>query len=286
MKINRISPDKHKYLQIVSTIAKPPKSLYFIGKLPETRLTSVAIVGTRKPSGYGKEVAAQLAGSLAKHGVVIISGLALGTDAIAHRSALEAGGTTIAVLGNGLPAIYPSSHTALAQQITENGGAILSEYEPETTARPYHFLERNRIVSGLSDAIIIVEAAARSGTLNTASHALEQGREVFVVPGNITSSLSSGCNALLKQGAHPVTCPEDVLEVIAPELLQQQTSLPLGSTPLETTIISLIQSGTRDGELLQQLANVSPAEFSQALTMMELGGIVHPLGANQWSLRQ
>jgi len=122
MKINRISPDKHKYLQIVSSIAKPPKSLYFIGKLPEARVTSVAIVGTRKPSSYGKEVASLLASGLAKRGVVIVSGLALGTDAIAHRSALEVGGTTIAVLGNGLPAIYPSSHTALAQQITENGG--------------------------------------------------------------------------------------------------------------------------------------------------------------------
>jgi DNA processing protein len=286
MKINRISPEKHKYLQMVSTIAKPPESLYFIGKLPETRLTSVAIVGTRKPSSYGKEVASHLASSLAKRGVVIISGLALGTDAIAHRSALEAGGTTIAILGNGLPAIYPSSHTTLAQQIVNNNGVILSEYEPGTAARPYHFLERNRIVSGLSDAIIIVEAAARSGTLNTASHALEQGRDVFVVPGNITSPLSSGCNALLKQGAHPVMYPEDVLEIIAPELLQRQSSLPLGGTPIETVIISLIQAGTRDGELLQQQAGVSAAEFSQALTMMELGGIVRPLGANQWTLRQ
>ena len=128
MKINRISPDKHEYLQITSTIAKPPKSLYFIGKLPQTRLTSVAIVGTRKPSSYGKEVTSLLAGGLAKRGVVIVSGLALGTDAIAHRSALEVGGTTIAILGNGLPRIYPSSHTTLAEHIVSGGGAILSEY--------------------------------------------------------------------------------------------------------------------------------------------------------------
>jgi DNA processing protein len=285
MKINRATPDKHKYLQITSSIAKPPKSLYFIGEIPATRLTSVAIIGTRKPSPFGKEVATLLAKNLAKRGVVIISGLALGTDAVAHRGALEVNGTTIAVLGNGLPEIYPSSHRTLAEQIIANGGAILTEYEPGTPARPFRFLERNRIVSGLSDAIIIVEAAARSGTLNTASHALEQGREVFAVPGNITSPLSSGCNALIKQGAHPVTCAEDVLEIIAPHLLTQQTALPLGRTPLETMIISLLQSGVRDGELLQQRTNTSAAEFSQSLTMMELGAIIRPLGGNQWTLR-
>ncbi len=285
MKINRATPDKHKYLQIMSSIAKPPKSLYFIGEIPTTRLTSVAIIGTRKPSPYGKEVTTLLANDLAKRGVVIISGLALGTDAIAHRGALEANGTTIAVLGNGLPEIYPSSHRALAEQIIADGGAVLTEYEPGTPARPFRFLERNRIVSGLSDAIIIVEAAARSGTLNTASHALEQGREVFAVPGNITSPLSSGCNALIKQGAHPVTCVEDILEVIAPHLLTGQVALPLGRTPLETLIISLLQSGVRDGELLQRQTNTPAADFSQSLTMIELSGIIRPLGGNQWTLR-
>lgn len=285
MKINRATPDKHEYLQITSSIAKSPKSLYFIGKIPTTRLPSVAIIGSRKPSPYGKEVATQLAHDLAKRGIVIVSGLALGTDAIAHKSALEANGTTIAVLGNGLPEIYPSSHRALAEQIVLSGGAIITEYEPGTPARPFRFLERNRIVSGLSDAIIIVEAAARSGTLNTASHALEQGREVFAVPGNITSPLSSGCNALIKQGAHPATCAEDILEIIAPHLLEQQAALPLGRTPLEATIISLLQSGMRDGEQLQQHANISAVEFSQSLTMMELGGLIRPLGGNQWTLR-
>jgi len=284
-KINTLSPDKQNFVQIISTIDKSPKSLYFIGKLPETRLPAVAIVGTRKPSRYGIEVAHKLASDLAKKGVVIVSGLALGIDSIAHRATLEVGGCTIAVLGNGLPGIYPSSHKELASRIVEKGGAVLTEYEPGTPARPYRFLERNRLVSGLSDAIIIVEAAARSGTLNTAMHALEQGREVFVVPGNITSPLSSGCNALLKQGAHPVTCAEDVLEVIAPHLLKAQASLPLGNTPLETTIIGLLQAGMRDGDELQRQAGVSAAEFSQALTMMELQGTLRALGGNQWTLR-
>lgn len=285
MKINRATPEKHNYLRLLADIPKPPKQLYVIGALPAERRPSVAIVGTRKPSSYGKEVTQQLSYDLAKKGVVIISGLALGVDGIAHRAALEAKGTTIAVLANGLPQIYPATHKDLADQITQAGGAVLSEYEPETPARSYQFLQRNRIVSGLSDAIIITEAAARSGTLNTAMHALEQGKEVFVVPGNITSPLSASCNTLLKQGARPITSADDVLEIIAPDLLQPQSSLALGDTPLETTIITLLQSGVRDGDELQQRSESSINDFNTALTMMEINGVIRALGANQWTLR-
>jgi DNA processing protein len=285
MKINRATPDKHKYLQLLVNIPSSPKQLFIMGTLPAQRIPSVAIVGTRKPSNYGKEVTQRLTYDLAKKGIVIISGLALGVDGIAHRAALEAGGTTIAVLANGLPQIYPATHKDLADQIIKQGGAILSEYEPETSARTYQFLQRNRIVSGLSDAIIITEAAARSGTLNTAMHALEQGKEVFVVPGNITSPLSSGCNTLLKQGARPALCADDILEVIAPELLQSQATLALGNTPLETTIIQLLTGGVRDGEELQQRSGSSISEFNAALTMMEITGTIRALGANQWTIR-
>lgn len=285
MKINRATPDKHNYLRLLSEIPSPPKQLYVTGTLPAERLPSVAIVGTRKPSSYGKEVTQRLAYDLAKKGLVIISGLALGVDGIAHRAALEAGGITIAVLANGLPQIYPATHKDLADQITKQGGAVLSEYEPETSARTYQFLQRNRIVSGLSDAIIITEAAARSGTLNTAMHALEQGKEVFVVPGNITSPLSTGCNTLLKQGARPATCADDILEVIAPDLLQSQATLALGSSPLETTIIQLLTSGVRDGEELQRRSGSTISEFNTALTMMEITGSIRALGANRWTLR-
>lgn len=284
MKINKISPQEQNYLQMLETIANKPKALYVMGELPTERRPSVAIVGTRKPTAYGKEVTHRLAYELAKRGVIIISGLALGVDGLAHRATLEAGGTTIAVLGNGLDSIYPAAHRTLAQQVVESGGAILSEYEPEVGARGYQFLERNRIVSGLADAIIITEAAARSGTLNTAGHALEQGRDIFVVPGNITSPLSSGCNALLKQGASPVTEAKDILEVIAPQQLQPQAVLPLGATPLETKIITLLQAGLRDGDQLQQKAGVQASEFNQALTMMEINGTVRALGGNQWTL--
>ena len=285
MKINSISPQDSKYLQIITTIAIPPKKLHFIGKIPDKRIPTVAIVGSRKPTAYGKEVTYQLAFDIAKRGVMIISGLALGVDAIAHRAALDAGGKTLAVLANGVDIIYPATNRDLASDVLAHEGAIISEYEPGTEARDFQFLERNRIVSGLSDAIIVTEAAARSGTLSTAAHALEQGREVFVVPGNITSPLSAGCNSLIKQGAHPITCAEDVLEIIAPELLRPQSLLPLGSTPLESKIISLLQSGIRDGEELQGLSEVDVVEFSRAITMMEISGTIRALGGNQWTLR-
>ena len=285
MKINSISPQKHKYLQIINTIAKVPKRLHYIGSLPENRLTTVAIVGSRKPTAYGKEVTYQLAYDLAKRGIVILSGLALGVDSIAHQAALDAGGLTIAVLPSSVDDIYPRTHSNLAKQIIASGGAIISEYESETRIYKTNFLERNRIVSGLADALIVTEAAIRSGTLSTVGHALEQGREVFAVPGNITSPLSAGCNALIKQGAAPITSAQDVLEVIAPDLLDEQQPLALGNTPIETKIISLLKSGIRDGDQLQEETGIDASEFAQTLTMLELGGTIRSLGGNQWTLR-
>jgi len=285
MNINKISPHKHKYLQIIDTIDKSPEKLYFIGKLPENRQPTVAVVGSRKPTSYGKEVTYRIANDLAIRGIIIVSGMALGVDAIANRAALDAGGITLAVVANSVDIIYPANHKQLTADIIKNGGAIISEYEPVTEARDFQFLERNRIVSGLSDAVIVTEAAARSGTLSTVMHALNQGREVFVVPGNITSPLSAGCNNLIKQGAHPITCAEDVIEIIAPDLLRPQSSLALGSNPLESTIIGLLQSGIRDGDELQTLAGVEASEFSTTLTMLEISGTIRPLGGNQWTLR-
>lgn len=280
-----MSPLSHNYLKLLKSIADCPEWLYKMGDLPEERRVSVAIVGTRKPSAYGKEVTLRLAEELARRGIVIVSGLALGVDSIAHRAALDAGGTTIAVLANGLPEIYPSNHKELAGRIISSGGAIISEYETGTPPMGFRFLERNRLVSGLADAIVITEAASRSGTLNTASHALEQGKEIFVVPGNITSPLSAGCNALLRQGATPVTKVEDILEAIAPELLQPQAALALGNTPAETTVITLLQSGIRDGDELQRKSKLEPQAMAEALTMLEINGVVRSLGANQWTLR-
>jgi len=284
-KINSLRPLEHEFLKVVETIAHSPKRLYFKGKLPEQRTPTVAIVGTRRPTSYGKEVTYQLAHELAMRGVVIISGLAIGVDAIAHQATLDAGGITIAVLANGIDTVYPATNQNLAKDILAKGGAIISEYEPGIEARDFQFLNRNRIVSGLSDAIIITEAAIHSGTMSTAAHALEQGREVFVVPGNITSPSSAGCNKLIRQGACPITCADDVLEVIAPELLTRQSLAPLGSTPLESKIIELIESGVRDGEELQIRTGTDISEFSQTLTLMEISGSIRALGGNRWTLK-
>ena len=290
MEINRIRPDEHNFTQRLATIANPPKSLCFMGKLPNSGAPVVAIVGSRKPSAYGREVTEQLAGDLATAGCIIVSGLALGIDGIAQKAALEAGGTVIGVIPNELPDISPQTNYKLAMNIIKNDGAILSEWKKGDgkIVNRWSFLERNRLVSGLADAVIITEAAERSGTLNTAAHALSQGRDVFAVPGNITSPLSAGCNALLKQGAYPVTEAKDILYAIAPsatQLATDQAVIPLGETPAENTIIGLLRAGLRDGDQLQQQSGLNPADFATALTMLEINGVIKPLGANNWTLR-
>ena len=289
MEINRIRPDEHNFTQRLASIANPPKSLCFMGTLPTSGAPVVAIVGSRKPSAYGREVTEQLASDLAKAGCIIISGLALGIDGIAQKAALEAGGTVIGVIPNELPDISPQTNYKLAMNIIKNGGAILSEWKKGDgkIVNRWSFLERNRLVSGLADAVIITEAAERSGTLNTAAHALSQGRDVFAVPGNITSPLSAGCNALLKQGALVATTATDILNVIAPSATQSATDqavIPLGETPAENTIIDLLRAGLRDGDQLQQQSGLNPADFATALTMLEINGVIKPLGANNWTL--
>jgi len=290
MEINRIRPDEHNFTQRLASIANPPKSLCFMGTLPTSGAPVVAIVGSRKPSAYGQEVTEQLASDLAKAGCIIVSGLALGIDGIAQKAALEAGGTVIGVIPNELPDISPQTNYKLAMNIIKNGGAILSEWKKGDgkIVNRWSFLERNRLVSGLADAVIITEAAERSGTLNTAAHALSQGRDVFAVPGNITSPLSAGCNALLKQGALVATAATDILDAIAPSATQSATDqaiIPLGETPAENTIIGLLRAGLRDGDQLQQQSGLNPADFATALTMLEINGVIKPLGANNWALR-
>lgn len=288
--INHTTPQAHQYLNPLCHIAKPPQQIHYLGTLPEERRPSVAIVGSRRPTRYGREVTEQFARELTRQGVIIISGLALGIDSIAHQACVAVGGTTIAVLGNGLPRIYPANHTALAGEIVAKGGAVVSEHLAGDGYRfgSWSFLERNRLVAGLADVVVITEAAERSGTLNTAAHALEQGKDVFAVPGNITSPLSQGCNNLLKQGALPATSPADILAVmtITPPQRQQSenSTLPLGSTPLEAAIIKLLRQGLRDGEEIQRRLGTPISEFTIALTMLEINGVIRSLGANQWTL--
>lgn len=285
MRINEISPLDNSYLKIVGSIAKSPKRLYYIGTLPSQRRPTLAIVGTRKPTAYGRGVTERFAGELATRGVVIVSGLALGIDAIAHQASLDAGGTTIAILANALPEIRPMTNRVIGERILASGGAIISESDGELPLGKWSFLERNRLVAGISDAILITEASARSGTLNTAMRALEQGKDVFVIPGNITSPSSAGCNLLLKQGAIPVTDVDDILERIAPQLINSQTQLALGTTDAEVAILTALKDGLRDGDEIQRATGVDPSEFATSLTMLELSGAIKSLGANQWTLR-
>ncbi len=267
-----------------------PTELYIAGKLPARRIPAVAIIGSRRPTTYGKEVTYRFAYDLAKRGVIIISGLAYGIDAVAHQAALDAGGTTVAVMAQGLHRVYPAEHFRLAQDIIAAGGALVSEQALGVEAHKYHFLARNRLVSGLADAVIVTEATDRSGTVSTVTHALSQNKEVFAVPGHITSLLSVGPNRLLQQGAHVALEVRDILEVIAPgyNLPGEQTSIPLGDTPLEASIITAVQGGIHDGELLQKVCaeahDVSAGMFLQTLTMMELKGTLRSLGGNQWGL--
>ncbi len=297
-KINQISPLEHKYTEVLEAIALKPKTLYFRGKLPENmsktkkqgQIKSVAIVGSRHNTKYGEEIAYKLAYALAKRGAVVVSGLAYGIDSVAHRGCLAANGRTVAVLGTPIDQIYPKEHLSLAREIIEKDGAILSEYAPGARIYPKtSFLERNRLISGLSDIVVIVEAAEKSGSLNTATHAINQGKTVFAVPGNITSPYSQGCNKLIRQGAFPYTEPDDVLRELFPEdytkkrkqLKKQQL---IGDTDAETLVLVAISEGLRSGDNIMKATKLPPEVFSQTVTLLEIKGRLRSLGMNNWAL--
>lgn len=244
----------------------------------------ITIIGSRKVSAYGREVTLGLAGELAKAGVVIISGLALGVDSLAHKAALDAGGLTIAVLPTGLDKIYPATHRDLARQILQQGGALVTEYPEGTNVYKTNFIARNRIASGLGDALLITEAAEKSGTLHTANFALEQGRPVLAVPGNITSPTSAGTNNLIKTGATPVTSVQDVFYALGIEQTAQQKEPPKSSDPNEQILIDLLFADVNDGTELLEQSGLELRVFNQTLTMLEIRGRIRPLGNNRWSL--
>ena len=318
MKINRIRPLEAKFTEVLDAIALKPKMLYFIGKMPENVSKTVGIVGARKCTSYGEKIAYEAGFELAKAGVLVVSGLAYGIDSIAARGALDAGGRTVAILGTPIDRIYPEEHLKLAEEIVEKGGMIISEYAPRdkqvlaemgisetevelgpdevrregqraTNCRT-SFLYRNRLIAGLSDAVLIAEAAERSGSLNTASHALEQGKELFATPGDITRATSVGCNRLIAQGAHLYAKPGDILEVLFPDGLPGEKKIrkmPVFSgSPVEKAIVAEIVSGNMDGEEIVAKLGLSVPEFSQAITMLEIRGLVRSLGMNNWELKR
>lgn len=283
-KINRQSIGISGFTSVLSNYEGMPHSLYVAGTLPEHRPPSVAIIGSRKPTSYGKEVTQKLAGDLARQGVVIVSGLAYGIDAVAHEAALEVGGTAIAVMANGLHRIYPAANQNLAERIIKNGGAIVSEQETGVDAHKYHFLARNRIVSGLVDAVIVTEATDKSGTFSTVAHALTQNKEVFAVPGPINSLLSAGPNRLIQQGARVALSAKDILESIAPSLVLKQSQLPLGDTQEQVELIQALSTRTMDSSELAASLGQPIEQLLQTLTLMELNGTIR-ITAGKWSIR-
>ena len=285
MKVKKLTINDSAYPSLLKTISSPPKELYYLGTAPEEWMARprIAIVGSRGITPYGRRVTEDFSYELAKRGVTIVSGLALGVDAAAHTAALKAGGIHIAVLANGLDAIYPASNTGLARDLLAAGGTIISEYPEGAPSFKQHFVARNRIVAGLSDAILITEATEHSGTLHTAKFALEQGRDVMVVPGNITSPNSAGCNNLIKSGATPVCSIEDILHTLGAKNLIATTVVHVGETLEEQAILDQLYGGVSDAHELMVSSKLDSQIFTQTLTMLELSGKIRPLGNNHWA---
>lgn len=260
----------------------PPKYLYQQGSELSKLLQrpTVGIVGSRKVSSYGRSVTEDFANTLAKQGIVIVSGLALGVDSIAHRACLEAKGQTIAVLPSGLEAIYPSSHQGLAKQIIQTGGSLVTEYEPQEKPMKHFFIARNRIIAALSDILLVTEAAERSGSLHTANFALELGKPVFAVPGNITNINSSGTNKLIQMGASPALSPEDLIQELG--LASAPIAAYIPENEAEELLLTLLDQGISDGELLHQKSGLASQVYQQHLTLLEIKGVIKPLSANRW----
>jgi DNA processing protein len=272
---------------VLQKIPSPPRQMLCHGA-PLAGLMErprVAIVGSRGPSAYGKQVTAQLARELAEQGIVIISGLALGIDAIAHQATLEVDGLAIAVLPGPVDKIYPRTNRRLGEDILDKGGALVSEYAEGEISFKQNFIARNRLVAGLAQAVLIPEAAEKSGSLHTARFAVEQGKDVLAVPGNINSKLSVGTNNLIKSGAVPITGYQDVLHTLGLTDHKTPAREIRGRNAHEQTVLDLMLTGIIDGDELLRESQLTTSEFNQMLTMLEIGALIRPLGANQWSLR-
>jgi DNA processing protein len=271
--------DDDTYPRRLREIDQPPPVLYLRGSIDPEDDWAVAIVGTRRVTTYGRQVTADLAAFLAGNGITVISGLARGVDAIAHEAALQAGGRTIAVLGSGVDRIYPPEHRKLADQII-NQGAVCSDYAPGTAPESSNFPPRNRIISGLSQATVVIEAGETSGALITAKFAADQGREVLAVPGPINAAQSKGTNNLIQQGARPLLRIEEVLEVLNLQHIQTQQKarkvLPADET--EAALLKVIGPQPLHVDDIQAQSGLSIERVSATLTLLELKGIVRQVG--------
>lgn len=275
------------YPSLLRQIDDAPPVLYLYGKLTAADQFSLAVVGTRNSSTYGQQVTQRMVTELARGQVTIVSGLALGIDTIAHTAALDAGGRTIAVLACGLDITYPPDNRKLAHRIVESGqGVLISEYPPGMPPDGNNFPARNRIISGLSLGVLVVEAPGRSGALITAGFALKQGRDVFAIPGSILSSRSAGVNKLIQDGARPVMDVRDIIESLnlfmIPRQIEMQTVLP--DNDEERTLLALLSHEPVHIDDLIREADLPTMTVSSTLTMMELKGIIKQVGSMQYVL--
>lgn len=273
------------YPEMLKAIFDPPPGLFVRGKLIDGDSQSVAIVGSRKATGYGLAVAAKLAGELASSGVTIISGMARGIDTAAHRGALSAGKRTIAVLGCGMDVPYPRENLKLMEEIAQSG-AVISEFPLRSAPEPWHFPVRNRVISGLSKGVVVVEAAERSGALITADFALDQGRDVMAVPGNISSLFSRGPNRLIRQGARLVESADDILDELGfdrlfREVLPEEPGVKLSAE--ESVIRKMLNERPVTLDYLVEHSGLTVQRILVALTYLELKGLVRQMPGRLYS---
>ncbi|MDN6228053.1 MAG: DNA-protecting protein DprA [Enterobacterales bacterium] len=287
-----IACDDPRYPEKLKNIANPPPVLFVKGNVECLSLVQIAIVGSRRYSDYGETCATYFSSELSAAGLVITSGLALGIDGIAHRACLETQGTTIAVLGCGIAQLYPACHEHLASRIVANHGAIVSEFPPSTKARAEYFPRRNRIISGLSEGVLIVEAAEKSGTLITARCALEQGKDVFAIPGSIESLQSAGSNWLIQQGAYLVSHPKDIIEQIgglhwlpspSPEIIYPEQDV--AELPFAEVLANVEYEVTSVDVVAERVGQPVP-EIAVALLDLELAGWIKAVSGGYVRLKR
>jgi len=277
--INVLTWEDPAYPRRLKEIDQPPPVLYLLGEPKPEDEWAIAIVGTRRITSYGRQVAEEIAGTLARNGVTVVSGLARGVDAVAHQTAIQAGGRTLAVLGSGVDRIYPPENRRLAEQITHQG-ALLSDYAPGTPPDGPNFPPRNRIISGLSLAVIVVEADLDSGAMITASFAAEQGREVFAVPGNILAPQSKGTNRLIQEGARPLLDPQEILEILnLSHVTEQRTARQaLPGDPVEAQLFQTLGAEPLHVDDIRSQTGMPIEKVTATLALMELKGLVRQVG--------
>lgn len=273
--IRELTPLHSTYPERLRFINSPPKTLYVRGELPSNHEPAVAIIGARDGTDYGQEIARNFGYQLARQGVNIISGMAYGIDSAAQWGAIEGGGKTFAVFGCGLNICYPSSNFRLYEEILLHGGGVLSEQPLDTKPLGSYFASRNRIISGLSDAVIVIEAKERSGTFITVGNALQQGKQIFALPGRITDRLSIGCNRLIQEGAEILTSVEDVLEYLHLSICKEQITFhknPENLSNQQKIVYEALQEESLHQDLILEKTGLSIQDLMVSLTELEILG--------------